>query len=69
MLIKQDVIYNHADNDTASMALPSGHAASTRESWYLICFTNVISCHGSRAIKEHQTRKDQNLRHVSDCEH
>lgn len=38
---------NLGNDDMASMALPSGHAASTRESWYSTCLTNVISCCGS----------------------
>jgi len=43
-------IWSYAGDDTASMALPSGHAASTREVRYSTFFTNVISCHGSKAI-------------------
>lgn len=38
----------HHKDEMASMALPSGHAASTSEFWYLTCFTKVISCQGSR---------------------
>lgn len=40
------------NDDTASMALPSGHAASTNELPYLTCFTNVISCQGSRPVQD-----------------
>lgn len=37
-------------DETASIALPNGHAASTREFWYLTFFTKVISCQGSRPV-------------------
>lgn len=37
--------YTHGE-DTASMALPSGHAASTACSPYFTFFTNVIVCDG-----------------------
>ena len=43
-------------DDTASMALPSGHAASTNELPYLTFFTNVISCQGSRPVQEEKQR-------------
>ena len=36
--------------DTASMALPNGHAASTAWSPYLTFFTNVIVCDGSNPV-------------------
>ena len=51
---------NYVNDDTASMALPSGQAASTRASWYLTFFTNVISCHGSRPVQ--QTKAEWNIR-------
>lgn len=47
-----DVIGNYVDDDTASIALPSGHAASTKSLRYLTCFTNLISCHGSKPVEE-----------------
>ena len=47
-----DVIGNYADDDTASIALPSGHAASTKSLRYLTCFTNVIFCQGSKPDEE-----------------
>lgn len=40
------------EDDATSIALPSGHAASTSASPYFTFFTNVISCHGSMADRE-----------------
>lgn len=51
------MVCNYVNDDTASMALPNGHAASTRASPYLTCFTNVISCQGSRPVQETQAAK------------
>ena len=48
--LANDVICSYVIDDTASMALPSGQAASTRELPYLTFFTNVISCQGSRPV-------------------
>lgn len=51
-------------DEMASMALPSGHAASTSEFWYLICFTKVISCQGSRpAQKDERSEYQQDMAH------
>lgn len=46
------------------MALPRGHAASTKEFWYLTFFTNVIFCQGSRPTPN-QSKETDELHDVS----
>lgn len=53
--LANDVICNYAKDDTASIALPSGQAASTRAFLYLTFFTNVISCQGSTPVQSTKT--------------
>jgi len=54
-------LFNYEAADTTSIALPKGQAASTSEFWYLIFFTNVISCHRSKPAYMHHKNNLEKL--------